>query len=146
MNDIMIYYTLLGPKGMLDVLTIEHEDNVLTFMAAINPDNDTVPSNHMKVTVYNMKEFFQQNQVSANDMLLLSIKDYDKKICEVNVLKQETLKDRAWEKAEWLNLLSKGIKKSGNPTRTFVSGKASDKGCNQNTGNCEGKEPQNLAP
>lgn len=110
-NDIIIYYSLLGPKGMLDILTAENEDNVFTFMNALNPEQQEKMQS-LKISVYNMKDFFTQNQLTSNDMLLLSVVDHKKKLCEVKVIKQESLKERAWEKAEWLKLLSDSIKKS----------------------------------
>ena len=111
-ENIRIYYSLFGPKGMLDVISSEDDDNAMSFMDAMLSEDSTGAPSSMKITVYDMKDFFRKEQLKAKDLLLLTVKDYEKKVCEVEALRAEELQPRAWERAEWIKLLSDALKKS----------------------------------
>ena len=112
LGDVRIYYTFFGPKGLLDVISSEDEDNAMSFMDAMLPGDGAKSPGNMKITVYDMKDFFREKQLKARDLLLLTVKNYEKKVCEVEVLKSEELQARAWERAEWDRLFSEAVKKS----------------------------------
>ncbi len=107
LSSLMIYYSLLGPKGTMELMAAENEDNISAFMEEIKHgegSRDAV----VTVSVYDFKDFYAVNKIVEGDMLLVSVVDYKKQLCTVERLPD----DRLWQSAKWDSVFAKGLRKS----------------------------------
>jgi len=104
-SSLCVYYSLFGMKGMMERLADENQDNLFAFMKNMKHDQDGREPD-VEVAVYNFKEFYAANKIVEGDLLLLSIVDYKKKVCTVELLPDE----RLWQAAKWDSAFAKGMR------------------------------------
>jgi len=107
LSKLRIYYSLFGPKGMMELISAENEDNMFTFMEELKHGGDG--KNTMStVSAYDFKDFYAVNKIVEGDMLLLSIINYKKQLCTVERLPD----DRLWQSAKWESMFEEGLRES----------------------------------
>lgn len=107
LSVLKIYYSLFGPRGTIELIGAENQDNLFAFMEEIKHGEDSKDAD-VTVSVYNFKDFYTANKIVEGDLLLLSVVDYKKKICTVECLPEE----RLWQSAKWDSDFAKGLRKN----------------------------------
>ncbi|MHB9139289.1 MAG: hypothetical protein ACYC4Q_07800 [Victivallaceae bacterium] len=107
LSKLRIYYSLFGPKGMMELISAENEDNMFTFMEELKHGGDG--KNTMStVSAYDFKDFYAANKIVEGDMLLLSVINYKKQLCSIERLPD----DRLWQSAKWESMFEEGLRES----------------------------------
>ncbi|MFA7230782.1 MAG: hypothetical protein WC071_05890 [Victivallaceae bacterium] len=105
--SLSVYYSLFGPRGMMEQVLIEAEDNMQAFLDEMQ-SGEVDPNSTCQVSVYDFKAFYAANKIVEGDILLVSIIDHKKKLCTIERLPQ----DRLWQAAKWNNEFEIGLRKN----------------------------------
>ncbi len=102
-----IYYSLFGPKGTMELIADETEDNLFSFIEGVKHGEESMDA-CVTVSVYDFKDFYAAHKLVEGDLLLLSITDYKKQHCSVEPLPE----DRLWQSAKWDSAFAEGLRKN----------------------------------